>query len=126
MQSGGIRTTIFQIGLVSRPWRRASMQVATAISAREVSIPAINPHWRTSLTPGTSFKPASAELRYRIFGSRASKTRLIFKNLQAGFGRSATQGIFRVAMAVGERFTVGDRAVERRNSFSEITVIASG
>src|SRR5207244_10911648 len=40
MQSGGIRTTTSQIDLVSRPWRRASMQVAAAISAREVSIPA--------------------------------------------------------------------------------------
>src|SRR6266567_9519989 len=43
MHKGGIRTTIFQIGLVSRPWRLASMQTAAAISASAISIPAMNP-----------------------------------------------------------------------------------
>src|SRR5882724_1938460 len=75
MHRGGISTTTFLIGLVSRPWRRDSMQTAAAISARAVSIPAINPHWRTSFMPGSPFKVASAELRYWIFGCSASKTR---------------------------------------------------
>src|SRR5437870_3151262 len=43
-------------------------------AAWAVSIPAINPHWRTSFTSGSSFKLTSAELRYRIFGCRTSKT----------------------------------------------------
>src|SRR6478672_212135 len=67
MHKGGIRTTTFLIGLVSRPWRRAWAQTAEAISARAASIPAINPHWRTSFMPGSPFKLRSAKLRYRIF-----------------------------------------------------------
>src|SRR5215831_8634179 len=44
MHKGGIRTTTFQIGLVRRPWRRASRQTAAAMTNRAVSILAMNPH----------------------------------------------------------------------------------
>src|SRR6266567_4005061 len=80
MHNGGIRTTTFPIGLVRRPYRRASRQVAVAGPGRaisgdsSISIPAINPHWRTSLTPGRFSRPARAELKWRIFGCSASKT----------------------------------------------------
>src|SRR6266487_6584628 len=48
MHNGGIRTTTFEIGLVRRPWHRASMQTAAAMAgpaaSREscISTPAIN------------------------------------------------------------------------------------
>ena len=42
---------------------------------------------------------------------------LIFKHLQTGFDCGAAKGISRVAMTVGERFTVGHGAIEHQKQF---------